>query len=72
VEKQKELVGASIHRDSHASSPHAGISTCQRNNKGVFKPNWDVYEELPKGKPLANTNVPRVHDVSTWTIYFPT
>jgi hypothetical protein len=38
----------------------------------VFKLNWDVYEEVPKGKPLANINVPQPDDVSTWAIYFPT
>jgi len=53
-------------------APHAGISTCRKNNKRVFKLNWDVYEEVPKGKPLANINVPQHDDVSTWAIYFPT
>jgi hypothetical protein len=58
VEKQKKLVAVSIHGNSQASKPLVGISTCRGTNKGVFKPSWDVYEELPKGKPLANTNVP--------------
>ncbi len=72
MEKRKELVGASIHGNSQASSPHVGISTHRGTNKGLFKPSWDVYEELPKGKPLASINVPRVNDLSIWTIYFRT
>jgi len=49
--RSEKIVGASIHGDSHASSPPIGISTRRGTNKGVFKPSWDVYEKLPKGKP---------------------
>jgi len=59
VEKEKEPVGTSCtHANSWASSPpYQHFNPLRNQQRPMFKPSWNVYEELPKGKPLAKTIV---------------